>query len=50
MAVWSAMPEPRATHLPIVEELLGAGAQCAVIGRPTGHVEIDALLDRACSR
>ena len=45
-AVWSAMNEPRADHLAIVEELLAAGARVQEAGYPTGRDNIDALLRR----
>lgn len=45
-AVWSAINEPRPAHVQIVEELLKAGARLADEEWPTGHKEIDALLER----
>jgi len=45
-AVWSALNEPRAAHLAIIEELLVAGARVTSAGYPTGHESIDALLRR----
>ncbi len=45
-AVWSAINEPRPTHVQIVEELLKAGARLADEEWPTGHKEIDAILKR----
>jgi hypothetical protein len=43
-AVWSAIQEPRANHLVIMEELLAAGALVQNAGYPTDQPEIDALL------
>lgn len=45
-AVWSAINEPRADHLTIIEELLAAGARIQEAGYPTGRDDIDALLKR----
>jgi hypothetical protein len=45
MAVWSAIHEPRDQHLPIVAELLRAGAKREAVTRPTGHTALDALLN-----
>lgn len=45
MAVWSAIHEPRAKHLAIIEALLRAGARRDAVVGPTGHPRIDALLD-----
>jgi ankyrin repeat protein len=45
-AVWSAINEPRADHLAIIEELLAAGARVQDAGYPTGRDGIDALLRR----
>lgn len=43
-AVWSAIQEPRANHLLIIEELLAAGALVQGAGYPTERAAIDALL------
>ena len=43
-AVWSALQEPRANHLVIIEELLAAGALAQDAGYPTEKAGIDALL------
>ena len=43
-AVWSAINEPRAQHLAIIEELLAAGAQVEEGDYPTGEDRIDTLL------
>ena len=43
-AVWSAIQEPRANHLVIIEELLAAGALVQGAGYPTERAGIDALL------
>lgn len=45
-AVWSAINEPRADHLAILEELLAAGARVQEAGYPTEKDDIDALLGR----
>lgn len=45
-AVWSAINEPRADHLAIIEELLAAGARVEESGYPTGRDDINALLSR----
>lgn len=45
-AVWSAVNEPRADHLTIIEELLAAGARVHEAGYPTERRDIDALLRR----
>ena len=45
-AVWSALNEPRPDHVPIIEELLNAGARLADVKYPTGHEPIDAVLRR----
>jgi len=45
-AIWSAINEPRADHLTIIEELLAAGARVQEAGYPTGSDGIDALLQR----
>ena len=45
-AVWSAINEPRPNHIPIIEELLSAGADVSDIGYPTGHKQVDAVLQQ----
>jgi hypothetical protein len=45
-AVWSAINEPRADHLAIIQELLSNGARVGGVGYPTGRDDIDALLRR----
>jgi hypothetical protein len=45
-AVWSAINEPRADHLTIIQELLSAGSRAREGGYPTGRADIDALLRR----
>jgi hypothetical protein len=45
-AVWSAIHEPRADHLAIIEALLEAEARPAEVEYPTGHEGVDALLRR----
>lgn len=45
-SVWSAINEPRAGHLAIIEELLAAGARVQEAGYPTERDAIDALLRR----
>jgi ankyrin repeat protein len=49
-AIWSAINEPRRDHLQIIEELLKAGAHLEDADYPTGHMHIDALLQRHRSR
>lgn len=43
-AVWSAIHEPRPGQLPIIEELLNAGARVNEVEYPTGNEQVDALL------
>jgi hypothetical protein len=43
-AVWSAINEPRADHLRIIEEVLSAGAPFPNEEYPSGHKEIDDVL------
>jgi hypothetical protein len=43
---WSAINEPRPDHPQIVEELLPAGARFEDMECPTGHEQIDAILQR----
>jgi hypothetical protein len=45
-AVWSAINEPRADHLAIIEELLAAGARVRESDYPTERDNINALLRR----
>jgi hypothetical protein len=45
-AVWSAINEPRPSHLQIIEELLQAGAGLADVDFPTGNERVDAVLGR----
>ena len=45
-AVWSAINEPRADQLTIIEELLAAGADVQGAGYPTKRDDIDILLKR----
>jgi hypothetical protein len=46
MAVWSAVNEPRAEHLSIVEALLDAGARVDEVCVPTGDARLDEVLRR----
>lgn len=46
MAVWSAINEPRANHLAIIEALLVAGAKVGEAGYPTGNRAVDEVLRR----
>jgi hypothetical protein len=48
-AIWSAINEPRRDHLQIIEELINAGA-LGDAEYPTGHKQIDAILQRHRSR
>ena len=43
-AVWSAINEPRADHLTIIQDLLTADSRVREAGCPTGNDDIDALL------
>jgi len=45
-AVWSAINEPRADHLPIIEALIDAGAKLDAAGYPSGNERVDELLRR----
>jgi hypothetical protein len=45
-AVWSALHEPRADHLQIIEALLNAGARLDDVEYPTGNEQVDELLRR----
>jgi hypothetical protein len=45
-AIWSAINEPRRDHPQIIEELLNAGARLEDVEYPTGHKNIDAILQR----
>jgi len=48
-AVWSAINEPRAQHLAIVEVLLNAGANPDAVTLPTGDARLDAVIQRSKS-
>lgn len=50
VAVWSAIHEPRPTHVEIVEELLRAGARVEGVEYPTGVEAIDRLLRQQGAR
>jgi hypothetical protein len=43
-AVWSAINEPRADHLAIIEALIAGGAKLDAAGYPTGNERVDELL------
>jgi Ankyrin repeats (3 copies) len=45
-AVWSAVNEPRADHVPIIEALIIAGANVDAAGYPSGNVHVDEVLRR----
>lgn len=45
-AVWSAIHEPRADHLPIIAALLDAGAQVEAAAYPSGDERVDEVLRR----
>ena len=45
-AVWSAINEPRADHVAIIEALLDAGAEVAEADYPTGNERVDEVLRR----
>src|SRR5207245_2166775 len=45
-AVWSAINEPRADHLAIIEALIAAGAKLDGAGYPTGNERVDEVLRR----
>lgn len=45
-AVWSAINEPRADHLAIIEALIAAGAKIDAAGYPSGNEQVDELLRR----
>lgn len=42
--IWSAIHQPRPGQIPVIEELLGAGARLGDEPYPTGNAAIDALL------
>jgi hypothetical protein len=44
--VWSALNEPRADHIAIIEVLLAAGANNDEAGYPTGNQRVDEVLRR----
>lgn len=48
--VWASVHEPRDSHAAIVAVLLRAGADAQEAGYPSGHAEIDALLEQAGAR
>jgi hypothetical protein len=43
-AVWSAINEPKADHIRIIESLIDAGAQVGEADYPTGDKRVDELL------
>jgi hypothetical protein len=45
-AVWSAIHEPRADHLAIIEALIRAGANLDAVDYPTGIESVDEILRR----
>ena len=45
-AVWSAINEPRADHLAIIEALLSSGAKVDAAEYPTGNERVDEVLRR----
>ena len=45
-AVWSAVNEPRADHVLIIEALINAGANLGAAGYPSGNARIDEVLVR----
>ena len=45
-AVWSAINEPRADHIRIIEALIAAGAKLDAAGYPTGNEQVDEVLRR----
>lgn len=46
IAVWSAIHEPKPDHLPVIEELLAAGANVSEAEYPTGREDLDEVLKR----
>ena len=44
MAVWSAINEPKADHLRIIEALIKAGARADEVDYPTGNERVDRVL------
>jgi hypothetical protein len=48
--VWAAVHEPKPAHLAIVEALLAAGADVQAVDFPSGHWEVDQLLQNAGAR
>jgi ankyrin repeat protein len=48
--IWSAIHEPRAAHLDIIELLLRAGARLDAVAYPTGAKLIDGVLERYGAR
>jgi hypothetical protein len=45
-AVWSAIHEPKADHIRIIEALIGAGARLDSAGYPSGDARVDEVLRR----
>jgi len=45
-AVWSAIHEPRADHIRIIEALIDAGARLDDVGYPSGDARVDEVLGR----
>lgn len=45
-AVWSAINEPKADHIRIIEALIDAGARLDDVGYPTGDERVDEVLRR----
>jgi hypothetical protein len=45
-AVWSAVHEPKADHLAIIEALIQAGARVGEVEFPTGNESVDEVLRR----
>ncbi len=43
-AVWSAINEPKADHLKIIEALINAGARSGEVSYPTGNKRVDEVL------
>lgn len=45
-AIWSAVNQPRPGQLEAIRELLLAGADVRQVGIPTGHAQVDGLLQQ----
>lgn len=45
-AVWSAIHEPKADHIRIIEALIDAGARLDAVNYPTGDTRVDEVLRR----